>query len=85
MGGSIVSATTDGVDSSIGTGIESGRSEGIVFIDLAPGETKTIDVSLVTTQLSADVRAAGLDPRLRSTPLASPALLHLPHIACTND
>jgi hypothetical protein len=85
IGGSIISATTDGVRNSIGTGIESGRAEGIVFIDLAPGETKTIDVSLVTPQLSTDVRAAGLDPRLRSTPLASPALLHLPHIACTND
>lgn len=85
IGGSIVSATTDGVRSSIGTGIEAGRSEGIVFVDLAPGETRTIDVKLVTSPLSANVRAHGLDPRVRSTPLANPALLHLPHISCTND
>jgi hypothetical protein len=84
IGGSIAAATIGGARASIGTGSESGRSEGIVFVDLAPGETKTIDVSLVTALVSADVRARGLDPRLRSTPLATPALLHLPHISCTN-
>jgi len=85
IGGSVAAATIDGVRVSIGTGSESGRSEGIAFVDLAPGETKTIDISLVTAQLSADVRAHGLDPRVRATPLATPALLHLPHISCTND
>ena len=85
IGGSIVSASIDGVPTSIGTGIESGRSEGIVFVDLAPGGRKTIDISLVTTQLPADVRAHGVTPQVRSTPLATPALLHLPHISCPND
>jgi hypothetical protein len=85
IGGSIVAATIDGVGTSIGTGVEAGRSEGIVLADLAPGQKKTIDVELVTTTLSPDVRAHGLDPLLRSTPLAAPALLHLPHISCTND
>jgi Protein of unknown function (DUF4012) len=85
IGGAIVSATTDGVRNSIGTGIESGRSEGIVFIDLAPGETKTIDISLVTAQLATAVRAKGVAPQVRSTPLATSALLHMPHISCPND
>ena len=85
LGGSIVSATVGGVRSSIGTGGESGRSDGVVFVDLAPGETKTIDIELATADLSADIRAHGLDPHLRLTPLAVPALLHLPHISCTND
>lgn len=85
VGGSIVSATVNGVRSSMGTGNESGRSEGLVFVDLAPGETKTIDVQLVTADLPADIRAHGLDPNLRLTPLAAPALVHLPHISCTND
>jgi Protein of unknown function (DUF4012) len=85
IGGSIVSASIDGVRTSIGTGIESGRSEGIVFVDLAPGAKKTIDISLVTTQLPADIRAHGVTPQVRSTPLATPALLHLPHISCPND
>jgi len=85
LGGSIVSATVGGVRSSIGSGRESGRSAGVVFVDLAPGETKTIDVELATAELSADVRAHGLDPQLRLTPLAAPALLRLPHISCTND
>jgi hypothetical protein len=85
IGGSIVSATVNGVRSSMGTGSESGRSEGLVFVDLAPGETKTIDVQLVTADLPAHIRAHGLDPNLRLTPLAAPALVHLPHISCTND
>ncbi len=85
LGGSIVSATVGGVHSSIGTGSESGRSAGVVFVDLAPGETKTIDIELATAELPADVRAHGLDPQLRLTPLAAPALLRLPHISCTND
>jgi hypothetical protein len=85
LGGSIVSATIAGVPSSIGTGSESGRSVGLVFVNLAPGESKTIDVQLATADLSASTRASGLDPRLRLTPLAAPALLHLPHISCTND
>lgn len=85
LDGSIVSATIDGVRTSIGSGVESGRAEGLVFVDLAPGAEKTIDVSLLTTQLPADVRAHGVTPRVRSTPLATPALLHLPHISCPND
>jgi hypothetical protein len=85
LGASIVSATIGGVRSSIGTGSESGRSVGLVFVDLAPGESKTIDIQLVTANLPADVRAHGLDPQLRLTPLAVPALLRLPHISCTND
>ena len=85
LGGSVVSATVGGVRSSIGTGAESGRSAGVVFVDLAPGETKTIDIELATAELPADVRADGLDPQLRLTPLAAPAVLRLPHISCTND
>jgi hypothetical protein len=84
-GGLIVSATVGGVRSSIGTGSESGRSDGVVFVDLAPGETKTIDIELATADLSAEIRSHGLDPRLRLTPLAAPALVRLPHISCTND
>jgi Protein of unknown function (DUF4012) len=85
VGGSIESVTIGGVRSPIGSGSESGRSDGLVFVDLKPGETKTIDVQLVTAELSAAVRAQGLNPRLRLTPLAAPALLHLPTISCTND
>jgi hypothetical protein len=85
LGGSIESVTIGGVRSSIGTGTESGRSVGVVFVDLKPGETKTIDVQLASADLSAAVRARGLNPRLRLTPLAAPALLQLPHISCTND
>ncbi len=85
MDGSIVSASIDGVLTPIGSGVESGRSEGIVLVDLAPGAKKSIDVSLVTTQLPHDVRAHGVTPQVRSTPLSTPALLHLPHISCPND
>lgn len=85
VGGSIVSATVNGARSPIGAGSESGRSEGLVFVNLAPGQTKTIDVEVVTADLPADLRAHGVDPRVRLTPLAAPALLHLPHISCTND
>ena len=85
LGGAIVSATVNGVRSSMGTGSESGRAEGLVFVNLAPGQTKTIDLQLLTANLPADIRAHGLNPRLRLTPLAAPALVHLPHISCTND
>jgi hypothetical protein len=85
VGGAIESVTIGGVPSPLGTGSESGRSDGVVFVDLTPGETKTIDVQLVTATVSNDVRAHGMDPRVRLTPLAVPALLHLPHVSCTND
>ena len=85
VGGSIVSATVGGARSSLGTGSESGRSDGVVFVDLAPGETKTIDIELTSADLSAGDRANGLNPQVRLTPLAAPALLRLPHISCTND
>ncbi|HTC69848.1 MAG TPA: hypothetical protein VK662_09795, partial [Acidothermaceae bacterium] len=85
IGGGVVAASVDGVPTQIGTGSESGRSEGIVFVDVAPGAKKTIDIQLVSAQLSPDIRAHGLTPLLRLTPLAQPALLHLPHISCTND
>ncbi|HEY0870242.1 MAG TPA: DUF4012 domain-containing protein, partial [Acidothermaceae bacterium] len=75
IGGSIVSASVDGVRTSIGSGVESGRSEGVVFVDLAPGAEKTIDVELVTASLSSKLRTRGLSPQVRSTPLATPALL----------
>jgi hypothetical protein len=83
--GSVVAATVDGVATPIGTGSESGRSEGIVFVDVAPGEKRTIDVQLVSAVLPTEIRAQGLTPLLRLTPLAQPALLHLPHISCPND
>jgi cell division protein FtsB len=85
IGGSIESAMIDGVRSPIGTGTDSGRSDGLVFVDLAPGQTKTIDIQLTTSDLPSDIRAHGLDPRLLLTPLAAPALLHLAHISCPND
>jgi hypothetical protein len=85
IGGAIVLASIDGVSTSIGTGIESGRSEGILFVDLAPGAKKTIEVELATTTLSPGVRAHGLNARLRLSPLAAPVLLHMPHISCPND
>ena len=62
LGGSIVSATVGGVHKSIGTGSESGRSAGVVFVDLAPGETKTIDIELATAELSADCSRAWAGP-----------------------
>lgn len=85
VGGSIESVTIGGVRTPMGTGSESGRSDGVVFVDLQPGETKTIDIQLMTANVPADIRARGLEPRLRLTPLAAPALLHLPRISCTND
>ncbi len=85
VGGSIVSATIDGVRSPIGTGNESGRSNGLLFVDLKPGQTQTVDVQLLSADLTAATRAAGLHLRMRLTPLAVPALLHLPRISCTND
>jgi hypothetical protein len=85
IGGSVVTATVDGTPTQIGSGSEAGRAEGIVFVDLAPGTKKTIDIELVSAQLSADIRKHGLTPLVRLTPLAQPALLHLPHISCTND
>jgi hypothetical protein len=85
IGGSLVSATIGGVRSPIGAGNESGRSNGVLFVDLKPGETQTIDIQLMSANLSAAIRADGLQLRMRLTPLAVPALLHLPRISCTND
>jgi hypothetical protein len=64
-GGSLEDATVNGAEADMGTGAEGGRKVGVLTIDLPPGVTKTIDVTLLTDVLPTQ---AGISPQLRTTP-----------------
>jgi hypothetical protein len=68
-GGSVADATLDGAEAELGTGVENGRSVAIVTVDLAPGTSKTLAVTLITGPLSA---SAPVRPRLYTTPGVTP-------------
>jgi hypothetical protein len=65
-GGSIADATLDGTEAEMGTGVEHGRAVGIVTVDLPPGATKTLVVTLLTGP------AGAVRPRLWTTPGVAP-------------
>ncbi len=71
VAGAVRSASVDGVPSGFGTGQESGRAVGVLTVDVAPGSTRTIQVTVLTA-----VQAPGARPasalRLRTTPAATP-------------
>jgi hypothetical protein len=68
-GGGVVTATSDGKEVGIGTGIEKGRGVGIITADLKPGERRTYDFTIQTAPMPA---GAPLYPRLRTTPGVQP-------------
>jgi hypothetical protein len=81
-GGAVTTATVDGKAVGLGAGIESGRAVGILTVDLAPGQTSTLDVVVVTGALPTSGRDKGIVPGVVVTPLSAPALLHLGVPSC---
>jgi hypothetical protein len=69
-GGSVVAATRNGADVDMGAGMEGDRAVGVFAVDLAPGATQTLDVTLLTGDLPSN--AARTVPRLWTTPGVSP-------------
>ena len=69
-GGGVVGATLDGKEIPIGTGTERGRGVGVITVDLPPGGTQTLDVTIRSGVLP-EVKAA-FTPQLRTTPTVRP-------------
>jgi hypothetical protein len=69
-GGGVGDVTLDGVPAEAGTGVERARSVAVVTVDLPPGVTKTLDVTLVTDVLPPV--AGPVTPRLLTTPGVAP-------------
>jgi hypothetical protein len=70
--GAIADATLDGAEAEMGTGVEHGRAVGIVTVDLPPGATKTLAVTLLTGPAPAVTQAGAVRPRLWTTPAVVP-------------
>jgi hypothetical protein len=84
-GGAVETATADGKPARLGAGVVSGRSVGLVTVDLAPGQTSVLDVTVMTGAVSKSLRSRGLAPGVRMTPLATPALLQVAASNCRNS
>ena len=65
-GGNLVGTMVDGQQVDAGFGVERERSVGVITIDLPPGATKTIDVTLMSAPLPAS--SSEVVPALRTTP-----------------
>jgi hypothetical protein len=69
-GGSIADATLDGAPVPLGSGVERGRQVGVATVDLPPGATTTLAVTVITGTLpTAD---SPVTPVLRTTPGIAP-------------
>jgi hypothetical protein len=68
-GGEIESAEANGEQVFLAGGTEKGRNVGILTVDLKPGESSDISVTIISGELPAE-GLQGLE--LRTTPLATP-------------
>jgi hypothetical protein len=66
-GGGVVQARLDDQPVSLGSGVERGRNVSVVTVDLRPGTTRSLDVTLLTDALDGAV-----SPRLWTTPGVMP-------------
>jgi hypothetical protein len=69
-GGAAVDTKLNGAETDVGLGVEKGRAVSVVTVDLAPGQTATVETGLVTGSLPATAEA--LTPRLITTPAVTP-------------
>ncbi|HET9518013.1 MAG TPA: DUF4012 domain-containing protein, partial [Actinoplanes sp.] len=67
-GGGVIEAFVDGKPVEIGGGSERGRHVGVITVDLPPGATQKLDVTLQT----GDLPAGDVKPRLWTTPTVRP-------------
>ncbi len=72
--GAVQSVMEGGTTVPIGSGSEHGRSVGIVTVNIAPGQTKTIQATLLSGPLPAS-GATGMN--LRVTPMSTPAEIEI--------
>ena len=84
-GGAVLTATLDGATAPLGAGVESGRAVGIITVDLAPGQTKVLDVGVVSGVMTSNARTHGVAPTIRVTPMAVTPLLHSAAAPCLNS
>jgi hypothetical protein len=72
-GGGVVQARLDGQPVSQGSGVERGRNVSVVTVDLRPGTTRNLDVTLLTEALDAVGREhPAVTPQLWTTPGVMP-------------
>jgi hypothetical protein len=67
-GGTVADANLDGAELDFGTGVEHGRSVAVATLDLPPGARSTLNFTVITGPLPA----AGINPRLVTTPMVAP-------------
>ncbi|MEU4569262.1 DUF4012 domain-containing protein [Micromonospora sp. NPDC023956] len=70
-GGSVVRARLDGVETSLGSGTERRRQVSVATVDIGPGETRDLEVVLLTDRSGTGGAA------LRLTPTATPWNTHI--------
>jgi hypothetical protein len=70
-GGSVVNARLDGSPAPLGTGIERRRAVGVLTVDLKPGASRTVELTLLTEPLPTG-RASAVKPDLWVTPGVNP-------------
>jgi hypothetical protein len=68
--GAVLRAERDGAIQPFGTGTERGRAVGIVFVDVPPGGSRTVEVTLLTGPLPS--AGTTVTPRLRTTTGVAP-------------
>jgi hypothetical protein len=68
-GGAVVGARMDGVEIEIGSGSERGRSVGVVTVDVPPGQSRTVEATLLSDVLPP---RSPISAELWLTPAASP-------------
>jgi hypothetical protein len=68
--GTTVAASLDGADADAGSGVDKGRAVSVVTVEVPPGQTRTLDLTLITGSLAAP--ADPVTPRLVLTPGLTP-------------
>ncbi|HEX8630248.1 MAG TPA: hypothetical protein VF755_18985, partial [Catenuloplanes sp.] len=69
-GGGVVGVKMDNQEIDIGVGVERERGVAVITVDLPPGASRTLDVTIETGALPAP--GAAVTPELRTTPTVRP-------------
>lgn len=69
--GAVVAARLDGSDTAVGTGAERGRMVSVVTVDVSPGQSRTLEATLLTPPMPV-AKGVRVSADLWLTPMASP-------------
>ncbi|HWB34457.1 MAG TPA: DUF4012 domain-containing protein, partial [Rugosimonospora sp.] len=72
VAGGVSTVLVDGVATAVGAGRERGRGVAVLTVDLAPGQRRAVDVTLVTAVLPGSSGQRAVQPRMWVTPGVNP-------------